>query len=715
MLIEDELIEAFHELVATARARRWRGVVVVTGERGQCRAVAQRLLQLAKPETLHWYSDQAPQQAYSSHGAAALGLLGTELDALVFDAWSGFDPDAFGALAGTIRAGGVLLLLAPPLHDWPEFDDPQKRRITVAPFAPQQVTGRYLRRLARLLEADKSILLCQAGKLLRRATQPRHLTPAEEQPPAPWRSFDQQRAAAAVVKVATGHRRRPVVLVSDRGRGKSAAFGIAAAQLIQQGRKHILLTGPAMASVNTVVDHARALLPEDDHQALRFVAPDELARSPQPADLLLVDEAAALPAPLLQALLKQYSRIAFATTVHGYEGTGRGFAVRFYRILDDNTNSWKSIQLSEPIRWAADDPLERLSFRMLLLDANAAADASLRDVDTRTCSIELVDRDSLLDDEAGLSELFGLLVLAHYRTRPLDLRHLLDGPNVSVYVLRMNGHVAGTVLVGDEGGFDAPAAQAICAGETRPHGHLLPETLAACHGLCDAPRLRCARVLRIAVHPALQRRGLGTRMIEHVTACAREQGYDYVGSSFGATPELLDFWSKRDWLPVRAGFRRGASSGCHSVVVLKPISAAGAALAERARERYFAQFPHQLSDSLQDLEPALVVRLMQRGAARAIEPEDADWDDARAIGFEQRLPETCIGSIWRVACFALMDPRCVTALENRETEVLVARVLQRRSWQQCAALIGVSGRNDAMSVLRSAVAGLIRYYAGHLY
>ncbi|MCO6413968.1 MAG: tRNA(Met) cytidine acetyltransferase [Thiogranum sp.] len=715
MLIEDELTEAFHALIANARERRWRAVAVVTGTRDECHAVAQRLVQLARPQTLHWYSDRAPQQAHSSHGAAALGLLGTELDALVFDAWSGFNPDAFGALTGTVRAGGVLFLLAPPLTDWPQFDDPEKRRITVAPFAPRQVTGRYLHRLARIVEADENILLCKAGKLLRRATQPPRLTQAEEQPPAPWRSFDQQRAAVAVIKVATGHRRRPVVLVSDRGRGKSAAFGIAAAQLIQQGRKQILLTGPAMASVKTVVDHARALLPEEDHAALRFVAPDELARAPQPADLLLVDEAAALPAPLLQALLEQYSRIAFATTVHGYEGTGRGFAVRFSRILDDNTNSWKSIQLSEPIRWAADDPLERLSFRMLLMDANAAADESLRDAEIGTCSVETVDRDSLLDDEAGLAEIFGLLVLAHYRTRPLDLRHLLDGPNVSIHVLRSNGHVAGTVLVAGEGGFDAPVARAICAGESRPHGHLLPETLAACQGLCDAPRLRCARVLRIAVHPVLQRRGLGTRMIEHVTACAREQGYDYVGSSFGATPELLEFWSKRDWLPVRAGFRRGASSGCHSVLVLKPLSAAGAALAERARERYFAQFPHQLSDSLQDLEPALVVRLMQDGAVALIKPDEADWSDARAIGFERRLPETCIGSLWRIVCFALRNPRCVAALEDRETGVLVARVLQRRSWQECAALIGVPGRTQALSVLRSAVAGLIGYYADHLH
>ena len=153
------------------------------------------------------------------------------------------------------------------------------------------------------------------------------------------------------MRVVTGHRRRPVVLTSDRGRGKSAAFGIAAAQLIQAGREHILVTGPRMRAAQAVLDHARSLLPRERHQAIGFRAPDELLRDSPHADVLLVDEAAAIPAPLLEGLLKRYSRIAFATTVHGYEGTGRGFAVRFNRSLDRYSNSWKQLTLAAPIRW----------------------------------------------------------------------------------------------------------------------------------------------------------------------------------------------------------------------------------------------------------------------------------------------------------------------------------------------------------------------------
>ena len=35
--------------------------------------------------------------------------LGRETECLVFNAWSGFDVDAFGALSGTVKAGGPVV------------------------------------------------------------------------------------------------------------------------------------------------------------------------------------------------------------------------------------------------------------------------------------------------------------------------------------------------------------------------------------------------------------------------------------------------------------------------------------------------------------------------------------------------------------------------------------------------------------------------------
>jgi len=694
-------------LIETAIEHNQRRALVLAGSRDWCLDVADKLVTATGLLSVHWFSDRAPRSAASSQGAAALHLLGTELDALVFDAWSGFDPDAFGALTGSIKGGGLLLLLTPLFRQWPDYADPQNERITVAPYAAERLNGRFLTRLVKVLESDPDVMICEQG-LISKTPQPAtfHAVAGSRIEP-PCKTPDQQRAVEAVMKVATGHRRRPVVLTSDRGRGKSAAFGIAAANLIRSGHKRILLTGPRLQSVEAVMQHAHRLLAAPS-SSIRFVAADELLREPQQAGLVLVDEAAAIPTPLLESLLKRYSRIAFATTIHGYEGTGRGFAVRFSRSLDKYTNSWKALSLATPIRWAANDPLERLVFRMLSLDANAAADDLFQGAELHECSIEHLERDSLLEDEQALSELFGLLVQAHYRTRALDLRHLLDGPNLSIYVLRLRQHIAGTALVAEEGGFDAETAQAIWAGKRRPHGHLLPEALAVYQGLAEAPLLRCSRIMRIAVHPTLQGRGLGSRLVRHITEQVQRSANDYIGSSFGVTPGLLKFWTKMGWLPARLSIQRGASSGTHSLMMLKPLSCRGEDLLLKARQRFVAQFPHQLCDSLRDLDADLVCRLMRNDGPCRIEPGEADLADVQAFASGQRLLEVSIGSVWRWACHTLMTSSRALRLDEQELSLLVARVLQKHRWQECARRIGVPGRAQAQTVLRSAVEKLIR-------
>ncbi len=706
--LSPRLIDTAGALLAAAGRRKHRCAMVFTGTRDGCRAAAEQLLALSGLSAVHWFSDRPPRGAEASQGTAALRLLGTELDALVFDAWSGFDPNAFGALSGTVRGGGLLLMLAPVLRDWPAYADPQNERITVFPYTAEALNGRFVARLVRVIEDDEQLLYIENGVIRRSPGLLPEVPLVEDAVAPPCRTADQQRAVDAVIRVATGHRRRPVVLTSDRGRGKSAALGIAAAQLIRKGREHILLTGPGRESVDAVLRHAGALL-SGDTGSIRFVPPDELLRNPQTAGLLLVDEAAAIPVPLLESLLKRYARIAFATTVHGYEGTGRGFALRFSRLLDAHTNRWKTVFLETPVRWAADDPVERLVFRMLALDAEAAPGETLQNAGVDTAVIERLRRDELAADEAVLSELFGLLVQAHYRTRPLDLRHLLDGPNLSVYVVRMAGHIAATALVAEEGGFDAVTAEAVSAGRTRPHGHLLPEALAAYQGLVQAPQLRCARIMRIAVHPAVQGLGLGTRLVESVTEQARSKGLDYIGSSFAATPELLDFWTRSGWSVARLGIQRGAISGSHSVVMLRGLSEQGRALSRRAGERFLAQFPQQLCDSLRDLDAALVTRLLrQRTGACPVEPDAADRQDAKAFAFEQRLLEVSIGSIWRLTCHALMTGQGIAELDEDQLELLVARVLQKHDWPTCAQRLQLPGRPQALSLLRGAVAKLIR-------
>ena len=601
-------------LIREATAVRQRRALVLAGESVWSLAAALQCLRDITHKDILWVSTRAPQGTRSVSGTKANKVLGGEVDVLVFDAHSGFDPDAFGAVVGCVRGGGLLLLLTPPLSDWPEQSDPENERLAVYPHHAADISGRYLRRLVSVLREDDDVTLVDQGRKFPILSATGSPATRREMPPPDdyYLTEDQRRAVEAIVNVAVGHRRRPLVLTSDRGRGKSSALGIAAAQLLLDRPRIIVVTAPRIDAVGPLFEHARRLLPDaivkrgflrHGEAVIHFIAPDALSLSPPHADLVLVDEAAAIPSPLLERLLHRHARIVFATTIHGYEGAGRGFAVRFQQVLERITPGWRPLRMETPVRWAPGDPVERLTFDMLLLHASPAPEHEVAHIQSRDCVFEQLDRNALCEDEHSLSQLFGLLVLAHYQTRPTDLRHLLDGPNLKIHIMRARNHVIATALVADEGGLEPSLGREIYLGKRRVRGHLIPQTLAAHQGLEQAPELLGSRIIRIAVHPAVQGRGLGTSLLEYLVTGTK--GRDYLASCFGATVDLLRFWENAGFHAVRLGITRGATSGTHSAVVLHSITPAGQALCDSARTRFHAHLPHLMSDPLRDLDPDL--------------------------------------------------------------------------------------------------------------
>lgn len=642
----------------------------------------------------------------------ALSLLGRDLELLIVDSWSGFDPDGFGAATGALRGGGVLILLTPPPADWLQRPDPHADRIAVWPFTPAQMHQRFLMRLIQVLDSDPAIWRCdqvQADPL------PASLALTATPRPAPLVAdltqtvtADQAAAVAAILSTARGRARRPLVLTAHRGRGKSAALGLAAGHLLINGARQLVVTAPRRAAVATLYRHAEAVVRAQlsataARHALRFCAPADLLEQAAAADLVFIDEAAGIPTPLLTAWLEHYPRLIFASTVHGYEGTGRGFEIRFRAALERLTPHWRALTLTTPIRWAADDPLEQLVSRALLLDAAPASSAAVLAVAEIAPELIWLDRDALLADEPTLRELFGLLVLAHYQTRPLDLRMLLDGPEMRVLVMRCAGRVVATLLVATEGDMHDPALRAaIFRGERRPRGHLLPQTLSAHAGLRDAPSLRYARVVRLVVHPALTRRGLARRLLVELERTARADGIDLLGASFGATVELLQIWQACGFAPAQMGTRRNAASGEQAVVVLRALSDAGAQLLRHAQQRLAFALPVWLVGPLRTLDPQLAALLI------AAVPPDApvdlphDWRDEFAAfvagyrTFTASLPllvavtRQQLGAAWRAG-----------RIELDAAALLVAVIVQQQPLTDLAPRYGAVGREALLARVRS--------------
>ena len=629
--------------------------------------------------------------------AQARRLLGATTGHVVFDAHPDFDPDLFALTAGAIRGDCALLLLAPPLESWAE-----------------RTGSRFLRRFIRGLRASPHPLLIEQG---RGAEDPPSLSPPSPQTPPRPRSGeealldacltrDQREAVEHILHVVRGHRRRPLVLRSDRGRGKSCALGIAALSLLEQGGERILVTAPRLAAVETLFSLLAALRPEGRATRGRFAwkrgeilfrPPDALVKDPEPADLLAVDEAAAIPAPMLERMLANWSRIVFATTEQGYEGNGRGFAIRFRKTLDRRTPGWRDYHLGQPIRWGENDALEQFVFDALLLKAKPVDELA----PAETIHFERLDRDRLIASEPMLSELYGLLIAAHYRTTASDLRQLLDDPDITVFAALADSHIVGVALTIAEGGLPAELDRQARRGERRLKGHLAPQDLSAHLGVVGACERRCLRILRIATHPERQRQGIGAALLRQVASYARASGIDYLAASFGADPELLRFWDKAGFRAARLGARRNAVSGLHSALVIQSVSAAGEELVGQALRAFREALPHWLAEPLADVEPETIIALFPAsGDAPPLNRETQAALEEFAHGNRSLLATS--PALWRLTLACLESSR-----HRSELPILVMKILQKRSLTDIARTLGLTGKAEALQALRAAVGRII--------
>jgi tRNA(Met) cytidine acetyltransferase len=245
-------------------------------------------------------------------------------------------------------------------------------------------------------------------------------------------------------------------------------LGFAAAQRMRHDQSDVIVTAPLRSCVVSVFRHAAACLGlEESNQAtlttpegsrLRFLPLDRVIQDRPQADLLLVDEAAALPPYRLHQLARHYHRLIFATTIHGYEGSGRGFDLRFWPVLVQQYPKARRLHLTQPVRWSASDPLEAWTFSALLLRADWPDEPSIGQLSQQStervaCQVircERISQAQLAQNEILLQSVFGLLVVAHYRTTPTDLQNLLDAPGLDLWVAWQGEHLVGVLLAARE-------------------------------------------------------------------------------------------------------------------------------------------------------------------------------------------------------------------------------------------------------------------------
>lgn len=492
--------------------------------------------------------------------------LGREFSSVVVDAHSLQSVDDWLAAAGTLRAGGVLIIMCPEFDDWPHYF--QSRSDSSNDASDSLFIKRILSRVSDS-EGVFHFSEAQGGSHTFAHKLPDFRD--EWQPMLP--SADQQIAVQAIHKVLSGRTKRPLVIRADRGRGKTSALGIAAAELFKAGScQKIAITGPNQDAVAAAFQQLHEALPagklsgsnyEIGDCEMQFLPAFELCDE-NDWDLVFVDEAATLAVAVLEKLVCQHPRLVFSTTVHGYEGSGRGFDIRFKDVLNSLRPQSRRVALREPIRWASDDPLERYLSEAFLLNAEPTLSKCS---DLAAIQYRVLAKDELAQDSIA-KQVFGLLVQAHYQTSPRDLQYLLDSSCI-ILVAELEHCIVGVCQLLIEGQLEASVIDAIISGGRRPKGHLVAQRLAHINAQGHYAKCLSYRVNRIAVAAGQRRLGVGRALLAKAAAHAQGRGADYISSSFAATPDVIEFWLNSGFTPLWLGSRRDTSSGVYSLIVVR--------------------------------------------------------------------------------------------------------------------------------------------------
>ena len=409
-------------------------------------------------------------------------FLGQSRAGLAYDATGGLFPNAFAALAGTVADGHDALLFLPPAY--PD-GDPDHRRLLDFGVPSDGCADFFNARLRRFAS--------------------REMVAADTAP------------EAEAVRFSKG----PQVFVGRRGRGKSSRLAAKARWL--GAEKRLLAVAPFRSNLTRL----QQLLADMDN--VFFLSPDDALFRALQADVLLVDEASAVPPAQLLALTARFPHYALAASEDGYEGHGRVFSLQVLPQLVARDGAEVIVE-RQAWRFAHGDALEAvLDAAFLLQPLLGEAPAAW--------AVRQVGRAELAADEALLQAVFALLFAAHYRTTPEDLKRLLDLPQQMLFIAADGARVAGVLSILLESPLPEDLAAAVRRGERRPQGRLLLQQLLV--HLQDARLNRpWARISRIAVHPALRRQGIAASLLRAAQAACPAP----LGVSYGHSEDLAAFW-----------------------------------------------------------------------------------------------------------------------------------------------------------------------------
>lgn len=678
--------------------------------------------------------------------------LGTTVQVLVLDLLNDLRPNDIGRLLGIVEGGGIILLLTPPHDVWPEHMTLFKQSLVVPNHPkPRHV---FIRWFMRHLYGHDGILVydVESNKLLKGDTYAeetvKNLRSRRELELPQVRLFpdelyrlaltqDQVTVIEAIeknmVEKFKEFKHQVVVIIADRGRGKSSAVGIGVVGLVREllkfkNRVRVAVTANEPSSIQSMMLLATKALEvlkkefrvikregfvieiKGDRFSIEYWPPLDILKLD--VDVVVVDEAAGIPVPLLHKIWRKFKRTIFSTTIHGYEGAGRGFSVRFLkRIREDRKTKLAIVEMSEPIRYSADDPIEKFQFDVLLLNAEPA-ELTAEDIESikkGEYSYVAYEPEELFkaENEALLRQLFGIYVLAHYRNEPDDLGMIADAPHHAVRAMVLkNGKVVAAAQLAEEGGLTSEYIDELLKGG-KISGNIIPDRL------LKHLRRRIFgegvgwRVVRIAVHIDAQGMGIGSEFIKSILSEAKSRGYDWVGAGFGVTYELLNFWLKNGFKVLHLSPERNPVSGEYTALVIHPLTEAWRKVVEDSLEDFIVKFVESLPAVYRDFETDaayLILSSLEKPLeiSKVIDLRDTQLERLSLYISAVFTLEVVFDSAI-LAVKKLVYEGKLSRVGQRSGQILIAKVLQGRPWENIREEFGI-GKAAATTAVRESLA-----------
>uniref|UniRef100_A0A8C1NC14 RNA cytidine acetyltransferase n=1 Tax=Cyprinus carpio TaxID=7962 RepID=A0A8C1NC14_CYPCA len=541
------------------------------------------------------------------------------------------------------------------------------------------------------------------------------------------KTMDQTKAVLKFIEaISEKTLRSTVALTAARGRGKSAALGLAVAGAVAFGYSNIFVTSPSPDNLHTLFEFVfkgfdalqyqehldyeiiQSLNPEfnkavirvnifkEHRQTIQYIHPADAVKLGQ-AELLVIDEAAAIPLPLVKKLLGPYL-VFMASTINGYEGTGRSLSLKLIQQLrqqsadsqlnlsaeNRNTSTARlaaartlhEVTLHESVRYGQGDPVEKWLNDLLCLDCLSVPRIISGCPLPQTCDLYYVNRDTLFcyhkASEAFLQRLMALYVASHYKNSPNDLQMLSDAPAHHLFCLlppvpptqSSLPEVLAVVQVCLEGEISRQSVLNSLSRGKKASGDLIPWTVSEQFQDPEFGSLSGGRIVRIAVNPDYQgvnyfsfsvyiqpvKRHLEERtspqLFIHVQAVSlleevvsprkdlpplllklnerRAERLDYLGVSYGLTPQLLKFWKKAGFVPVYLRQTPNDLTGEHSCIMLKELNAEESTEQNQWLSAFWKDFRRRflslLSFQFSKFSPTLALNILQNKNAKDDSP-----------------------------------------------------------------------------------------------